>query len=85
MPELDSTNIVDITFGIPLKSQWEEIARPGHVIQVTKHSFNPFVTDRRDCYRVTYMHIGVHNKRAQSIETVTEVWRFLRRYKRIDS
>lgn len=61
---------------------WEERSRPGHTVRITKlenarwHP-NPVM--------VYYKHVGTHNIRTQSMETVSAITNFVKNYKRIVS
>jgi hypothetical protein len=68
---------------IELETKWEEIDRPGHTVVIISNSIDKRASGR-DMQKVTYKHIGVHNKRAQRFPTITEEWRFLRRFRPFD-
>lgn len=62
---------------VKIGEEWEELARPGHTVEITRVGYD------RGAVRVCYLHIGVHNKRAQRFPTVTEQKLFLKRFKKL--
>lgn len=60
------------------KDLWEEKARPGHIVRIVSQGVQsrwPYEAT------VTYEHVGVHNQRAQSANTVSAEKNFLKRFK----
>lgn len=64
-----------------LDTLWEEIDRPGHTVRIISWESARHYPYRR-C--VVIKHEGVHNKRAQSMNSIIEFRRFRSRYQRID-
>jgi hypothetical protein len=60
-------------------STWEEKARPGHMVIITRVSDPKWRGDGS----VIYRHVGVHNKRAQSHPTLSAMKNFRKRFKLI--
>lgn len=62
----------------PTPEVWEEKARPNHTVEITGHHKSSHWPHD---LMVSYRHTGVHNKRSQSHETITEEKRFLKRFR----
>lgn len=62
---------------------WEEIARPGHTVEVIRLEESRYLVKGAHIPMVVYKHIGAHSKRAQAFPSVTEEKLFRKRYRKL--
>jgi hypothetical protein len=60
---------------------WFEKARPKHTVRILGH----YLYTAPTLNTVVYQHIGVHNKRSQSANTITEEKLFLKRFQKVST